>query len=304
MSVSWKTLLAAGPAVALVAALLLMPLPSSWEGDWQSKFFDLGHVPLFAALTLYLWLVLGRSLLWPVLIALALAGVAELVQNRFGRTGNLLDFVRGALGIAAAVVALHFWRGPRTLPRLAVHTLAVMALVAWPVADAGPWLLDAWEGARAFPTLADFATDRQLLRWSTHQGELRRVPDPQQASGFSARIELLPGPEAYSAAGMNPIVRDWRGQRRVGFSFTVVGEPLLLVFSVRARDAAGRSSNYQDPNEKTYPPGDHTVRIDLEHAAPRAQPGPLNLADVRRVVIFTYAPGRTRTITIHRIWLE
>src|SRR5271165_2593846 len=120
MPVSWKALLAAALAVALVTFLLLMPFPPSWEGDWQGKFFDLGHVPLFAALTVYLWLVLGRSWPWPALIALALAGLAELVQDSFGRTGNFLDFVRGALGIAAALVALHFCTGPRTLTRFAV----------------------------------------------------------------------------------------------------------------------------------------------------------------------------------------
>jgi hypothetical protein len=83
-----------------------------------------------------------------------------------------------------------------------------------------------------------------------------------------------------------------------------VGEPLLLVFSVRARDAQGHSCLYQDPQEKTYPPGEHTLRIDLEEAAPRARPAPLNLADVRRVVIFTYPPDRPRTVDVHRIWLE
>src|SRR5438552_745462 len=101
--------LAAVAAVALVSFLLLMPLPSSGESTWLSKCFDLGHVPLFGILTIYLWFVLGRSWLWPPLIALTLAGLAEIVQDSFGRTGSFLDFVRGALGIAATLVALHAW---------------------------------------------------------------------------------------------------------------------------------------------------------------------------------------------------
>src|SRR5262249_14345902 len=152
-------------AVAVVALLLLMPLPQRWQGAWQGQFFDLGHGPLFASLTIWLWLSLRRSLLWSSLISLLVAALAELIQDHVGRTGSVSDFVRGALGVLAADVALHAWQGPRTVRRLGGHALAIIALVAWPVADAAPWLLDAWDGYRAFPTLADFATTRQLLRW-------------------------------------------------------------------------------------------------------------------------------------------
>ena len=87
-------------AILLVVAVLLVPLPGRWHGRWQSKFFDLGHLPLFAALTTCLWFLLGRRWLWPVLCSLLVAGLAELVQDHFGRTGNWADFVRGALGVA------------------------------------------------------------------------------------------------------------------------------------------------------------------------------------------------------------
>ena len=82
-------------AIIFVVGVLLAPLPASWQGHWQSKFFDLGHVPLFAALTLGLWFALGRRWPWPALLSLMIAGLAELVQDYFGRTGNWQDFVRG-----------------------------------------------------------------------------------------------------------------------------------------------------------------------------------------------------------------
>ncbi|HYT95358.1 MAG TPA: hypothetical protein VEL76_41955 [Gemmataceae bacterium] len=303
MRIPRKALAAAGP-VALVTLLLLMPFPASWEGAWQSKCFDLGHVPLFATLTICLWLVLGRSWLWPPVIALALAALTELVQDWFGRNGSLLDFVRGALGVAAAMVALHAWEGSRSLTRLALHALAIVALVAWPVADAAPWLLDAWEGWRAFPTVADFATERQLLRWRCNeQATLQRIPDPEQPSGALAQLDFLPGSKPYSGVEMEPIVRDWRGQRHLCCSFTVAGEPpLIVVFSIRGYNAQEPTSNFQE--EKTYAAGTHVVRINLEAAAPRARNGPLNLAHIRRLVVFTYAPDRPRTVVLHRVWLE
>jgi hypothetical protein len=280
-----------------------MPLPASWHGDWQSKFFDLGHVPLFGALTIYLWFVLGRSWLWPPLIALVLAGLAELVQDQFGRTGNLLDFVRGALGITAALVALHFWQGPRRLAELAIHALAIVALVAWPVVDSVPLLLDAWEASRSFPTLSDFASERQMLRWRCNeQATLQRIADPKQPSGTSGQLVLRPGPDPYPAAALQFAVRDWTGKQQICCTFTVPGEPLILVFSIRARSADGRSCNFQF--EKTYAVGTHTIRLDLAAVAPLAKPAPLNLTDVRRLLVFTYRSDRPRIVDLHRVWLE
>jgi hypothetical protein len=297
-----KALTGAAAALVLVTALLLMPLPHRWEGPWQSKLFDLGHVPLFCALTLFLWRVLNHSWAWALAISLGLGGLAELVQDYFGRTGNLLDFVRDVLGAAVAVVAVRAWQGPRTPLRLSGYALAIVALVAWPVADAVPLLLDAYEGFRDYPTLADFANDRQMLRWECVQAELLRVPDPEQPSGWSARLDLFPGPKQYPTALLEPVVRDWSGRRRLCCAFTVADEPLLLVVSVRGRDAAGESTHYQF--EKTYAVGPHTVRVDLDTVARRALPTALDLSDVYCFQVFIYRPIRPRTVTLHRVWLE
>jgi hypothetical protein len=289
-------------ALALVTGLLLVPLPRGWGGPWQSKLFDLGHVPLFFALTLCLWLLLNRSWAWALSIALGLGGLAELVQPYFRRTSSLRDFVRDVIGAALAVVVVRAWQGPRTALRLAAHALAALALLAWPVADAAPRLLDAYAGYHEFPTLADFATDGQMIRWWCSQATLRRVPDPEQPSGWSARLELLPGVKQYPTAVLEPVVRDWGGRRRLCCSFTVQEEPLVVVWSIRGRDADGESTHYQF--EKTYAAGAHTVRVDLEAVARRALPTPLDLSEVRIVQLFIYRPDRPRTVDLHRIWLE
>jgi hypothetical protein len=295
--------LGAAAALALVTGLLLMPLPHRWEGPWQSKLFDLGHVPLFFALTLCLWLTLNRSWAWALGIALGLGGLAELVQGYFGRTGSLLDFVRDVLGAALAVVVVRAWQGPRTGPRLAGHALAAVALLAWPVADAAPRLLDAYEGYREFPTLADFATPRQMIRWECNQATLRRVPDPGQPSGWSARLELLTGPKQYPGAVLQPVVRDWSGRRRLCCSFTVPDKPLVVVLSVRGRNGAGSSSTHYDFGE-TYAAGKHTVRLDLDKVARKARPGRLDLSGISEVLVFTIRPDQTRILYLNRVWLE
>jgi hypothetical protein len=298
-----KALGGTAAALALVTVLLLMPLPRSWEGPWQSKLFDLGHVALFFTLTLFLWLTLNRSWAWALGFSLGLGGLAELVQDYFGRTGSLLDFVRDVLGAATAVVVVRAWQGPRTVLRLAGHALAVVALLAWPVADVAPRLLDAYEGYRDFPTLADFATDGQMIRWECSQATLRRVPDPGQLSGWSVRLELLTGPREYPGAIFQPIVRDWSGRRRLCCSFTVPDRPLLVVISVRGHNGVGSSSTHYD-HGKTYPADTHTLRLDLDEIARKAEPGRLDLSGIREMLVFTIRPAGTRTLYLHRIWLE
>src|SRR3954454_1556139 len=96
----------AAVALALGVGLLLVPLPASWRGIWQSKVLDLGHVPLFAVLTLLLWTLLGPGLLRAVLTTLAVAVLGEICQGWVGRTPGLLDALWGALGALAAAAGI------------------------------------------------------------------------------------------------------------------------------------------------------------------------------------------------------
>jgi hypothetical protein len=292
----------AAVVVVLALAALLAPLPPRWGGGWRGTLLDLGHVPLFAALTLGLGFALRRGWVWPAAIALALAAAAELFQPLVGRTASLLDLLRGAAGVAAAVILAHAARWPRTVPRLGGHALALVAVLAWPVADAAPLLLDAWEGHSDFPTLADFATRRQLLRWDVSQARLERVADPEADSGASARLDFLPGPRRYPYAMLLPVVRDWSDKQSLYCSFTVPDAPLLLVVSVRGQTAEGGPTHYQF--ERTYPPGRHVLEVDLESAARRAQRGLLDLTEVYCVQLFIYREHAPRTIRLHRVWLK
>jgi len=298
-----KALIVAGLAVGAVMTSLLMPLPARWHGNWQGRFFDLGHVPLFALLTLVLWRVLRGSWHGPVLVSLALAALAEVVQGYCGRSASFLDFVRGALGVGIAVVMVHGWRGPRSARRLATHGLAALGLLAWPVWDAGPHLLDAYEGWRSFPTLADFRTSRQTLRWDCQQALLERLPDQGTPGGYLGRINFLPGPADYPGAVLQPVIRDFTAFRRLCWSIATADESVTIVFSVRsARDNMSLSDHYQFA--RTFAAGAHRVVVDLAAVAPKAQPGPLDLSNVVAVQVFVVRPERAVTMDVKRIWLE
>ena len=54
----------AGFAVVILGvsiASLLVPLPNLNRSIWLTKLFDLGHVPLFAVVTICLWRIDGRK---------------------------------------------------------------------------------------------------------------------------------------------------------------------------------------------------------------------------------------------------
>jgi hypothetical protein len=293
----------AGLALGASAVLLFVPLPRSFEGGWRSTLQNLGHVPLFALLTVALWPVCRRRWYPPALLALVLAALVEVVQPFVGRSGELEDFLLGAAGIGAAACALRALEGPRTRPRLALHGLAALALVAAPLLEAGPVLLDAAEGFLDFPTLADFEAPRRLGRWDCRQADLDRAERPDRTPPFAGRVVFLPGPADYPSVQLRHVRRDFTGYRRLCWSFTVIGEPLTLVFSLRGGpDATGRTSHYQFG--RTLPPGDHVVAMDLQEAALLARPRALDVGDLWWSQLFVVRPAEARAIELWRVWLE
>jgi hypothetical protein len=303
MTVRWKKALVLCLGLGVVAVLLLAPLPHFWHGVWQSKFFDLGHVPLFAALTLLLWAVLGPGLVRPVLIALAVAGLAEIVQTWVDRTGDFLDFLRGALGAFAAAAGVRAWQLRRRRLLATGYLALIVGLVSWPVYDSGPYLLDAWEGARAFPVLADFHTPFALRRWRWRQADLTRTADPLHPGAWAGRLEFFPGERPYPYGALRPILRDFHAYRWLCCSLVVEEKPLELVISIRSGPGdAGETTHYQEPH--VCPVGEHPIWINLPAVAPKANPMPLDLSDVWIIQFFLDHPPEPRTIYVQRVWLE
>lgn len=286
-------------AVGVAAALLLVPLPTGWLGVWRGQILDFLHVPMFAALVVALRFGMGPPLWWPVLVSLALAGAAEVVQPWVGRSGSWADFIGGAAGALSAAAAIRALESVRPRTRAAVLALAV-GLPAWPVAVAVPYLADTVEGRRAFPVLADFTTDHQLRRWECDQAAIGRA---DEGGRMAARLELLPGPGAYSSAALRPVVADFTGYRWLCCEFRVVGEPAELVTSVRtARGVREHTSHAQVG--RAYEVGDHVARFDLADMAARGDPEPLDLAAVRVVQFFAVRLREPRTVVVYRVWLD
>jgi hypothetical protein len=236
----------------------------------------------------------------PVVIACVVAGLAEVLQEFVGRTGSVDDFVRGACGSLATAAGIIGWQCRRKpLPLMGCLAFAACCL-AWPLYDGVPMLVDAYEGAQAFPTLSAFSTERELLRWRWRQAELTRV---HHENTWAGRLALFPGPERYSYGALRPIRRDFRGYRSLACSFTVEDTPVELAISLRSGSGdVSETTHYQEAH--LFPPGKHIARFDLAAIAPKANPRPLDLADVWIIQFFMDRPGTPHTIELHRIWLE
>src|SRR5262245_39449559 len=125
-------------ALGGVVALLLAPFPPTLLGPWQGKILDLGHVPLFAVLVVALRFAFRTRLVWPLLVAVVVAGLAEVIQPYFGRTRDWVDFLNGVLGSLAGATAVLAVRHRRSSRRLAFFLLLTLAFPAWPVVHAAP----------------------------------------------------------------------------------------------------------------------------------------------------------------------
>lgn len=286
--------------VAGSLALLLLPLPPGWLGIWQGQLLDFGHVPLFAVLVLVLRVELGPSLWRPLLAAIALAAVVEIIQPWFGRKADGIDFLRGALGALAATAAICAGTARRRVVRIGFAALAV-GLVAWPVVEVAPYFADTIEGQRAFPVLADFSTERELLRWECSQATLAPAADGTPGA-CEARLDFDPGPHEYPSAALRPAVADFRNYQWLCAEFRV-DSPVEFAISVRTGMRAGDRTTHTDVSQ-TYAVGTHVARLNLTALALRGRPEPLNLADVRWVVFFTNRLQERRTLILRRVWLE
>jgi hypothetical protein len=299
----WARVVAAF-AILLTGFLLLTPLPRHWQGGgWRNTLLDLGHVPLFAGLTVALRRVLGGPWYRPVLVSIGVAALGELLQAGTNRSPSLLDLLHGSLGALAAGLVIRGWQGNRRLSVRLCHALAALVLAAWPFLEAAPGLLDEYRAWRDFPILADFEAPGSLSRWEPHQAVLSREPAPGQPEAWAGRLEFLTGPRDYPGAMLRHTVRDWSGYHRLCWSFTVEGSPLPLVFSVRGGPNRQDRSAHLDIG-RTFPPGTHQFTLDLQSAVERARPGKLDQANVWYSLVFLVRPDRNRVVHLHCVWLE
>lgn len=276
--------------LGFVGVALLIPLPNDYRALWFGAAMDLVHVPLFALLTYAL-----VRFCWPrqaagvMVIALVIAGGAEIVQPLVGRSASWRDLAYGAVGIGMAAAA---WQ--RRWP-WALRLGLIAALAIWPIVQVTPVMIDAFRAWRQFPTIADFDSPYSLRRWLFKETRVR-------LDQGEAVAELAARPKTGAGMILIPVVRDWTGYERLVLDFSFDGEPMVFLVSVRD----GKKLPPELPRFdlwRRYEPGQHHVEIELADLEKGGDFPPIELHKVLSLHLETFQ-DQPRQVRIGRIRLE
>jgi len=312
-------LVALGATLALV---LLGRFPT--HARWAADLSNAAHSPAFALVTLILLALVRRipSRRRHVLedYALAIAGALtlgiaiELAQLVTGRDASLDDLLRDALGAFAATgFCAAFDPGVLALARpqaarawgLTVGVASLLLVVAPLIVTAGAYL----QRSRRFPELVDFSSPVStyfLGVYSSVTAVRGKLPTEMQRAGqpgvgLHAR---LTGDHGWALALWEP-PPDWRGYDRVNVE---VANPTKeqLAFRLRVRDGSADGDRRRGVLGTIEVPPETRTTATLDLPRPQTGDGnlPVDLSDVRALVIVRSAANRAHEFYVVRILLE
>lgn len=285
------------------SAALLIPLPNDNRSAWVRQLLDLGHVPLFGLLTVCFWWAFQHSAWRAIGMSAVIAGACEVGQPVVGRSANPTDFLRGILGSLLAVVVVNALKRPRTARRMAVSTTVAAVLLVWPVSDSVPVLFDAAVAYRSFPVICDFRTRWEATRWESDTVLVERVQANSPNDGWTGRMLFTPREGDAASVVLFPVVRDWRGYRRLCFTFSFSGEPLSILISVRDGLKVTPPAKRFDLVRR-YESGTHHVCIDLDSLARGDEFAPLDFSRVQSLHLGLNQLTGPRELLLHSVHLE
>ncbi len=280
-------------------------MPRALTGPVVSHAFDLGHVPLFAAVTLAAFALArghaARRAWFALAIATALAGGAELLQAFIPtREASVDDFVRGVGGEFLALAGIASWRRSREWRfAFALLSSTVAAVLLWSVADKVR-VVQAFD--RQMPTLASFEHDWELGRWHAKPGTtIVRSRDFHADGGWSLAVQC--SRDVYPGVSIEGFKPDWRSYRLLTWSAFVPGTTALEL-TLRIDDDLGERYGTRFVAIVPLQPGAGTYHIDLDRVARALPAHRMNLAQITEVHFFLDHPDVARAFFLDAVQLE
>lgn len=297
---------AAGGAVFLFA--MFVPTTGEVNREFTERLMDAVHVPFFAAVAIFLHhldpaglLARPRRAIAAGIAATALAAATEIIQPYTGRGGSLIDFINGVLGIALAVSVCGGWgRGSGALRPLLIGGAALACTLialrpAWREFRGIVWR------ARHFPLLGDFESADELRIWRASQidsdlpgAAVARSTAWATRGTYSMLVDIRPG--AWPGVRLLTGEQDWRGYTALALDIENPGDAFTL--ALRLDDAASRDHATRYHRALPITPGLNRIRI------PLAEARPLDLARIRRLLLFVDHPAAPRQFRIDHVRLE
>lgn len=297
----------AGAASLLIAPFLFIGGPDWASGPLLKSAWNLGHILLFALLTLTFrpWLWLSGWRLWLVITAAILAiGIGiELIQGDHNRDMDGRDLLRNLIG-GWLIIA---WRpvllsGKRTFARQCLITTAATLLLCFELGSTGIVAARQWQVHHQLPLLYDFSHQNPEPFWA---GSLAVSANHSVNHPHSLKIDL--GRETYSGVSLNNLPADWRGFERLTITlFNPSTEPLALTLRINdvAHDRSDHDYNDRYNARLILGPGFNTFTRNLTAIENAPDSRTMDMSKIRRMGLFAVRLPEPRTVYLSDLRLD
>jgi hypothetical protein len=309
--------------LAVVFALLSLLLFVQVDGNeaWLRVALDGSHVPIFAAVTVLLAVMLkqldrpgpdGRRYVVAFTLAVVVGVAIEYLQSLNDRPASLFDLGSNAAGaaIGLSLLALRERTGRRgRLGRagwwvLIGAALAGLLFAAWRPLEAARAYV---HRASTFPVLVAFdkPLDLYFLQTDGLRSEIADLPEPWALSQGERALRILHGANRAPAMQVTEPSPDWRRYRTLAVDVTNAGDAEMQLV-LRVLDEAHDWSQ-EDRFNQTFVVAAgtrRTVRFPLDAIGAAPAERPMDLSRIANVMIFGHGPGVSGELYVSRLWLE
>ena len=276
-------------AAFITVAICLPLLFLCWDSPNQTRsiiaLWNLGHLPLFACISLillnfskrYASIFYEGQLLIAIFVAIGIGLIIEFLQRYLGREFSFYDVYIDVLGATFIVIwfpktnAIQYKISPKLFKLISVITI-LFSLV--------PLMLDLTDEFLArdqFPMLANFQSPLELNRFS---GNVQLV----QGNG---ELEVKFGTEKYSGFSLRYFPRNWRDYKSVNLHIDNTNQ-VKVTLTCRIHDFSHNDLVNDRYNQRfTIKPGTHVINIDLNEVKSAPQSRSMDMTRISRLGCFT-----------------
>ena len=293
--------------VIAIAPLLFVGRPDWLPGGLNYAAWNLGHVLLFALLTLAInprrWL--GGWPLWLASTGAVLAfGIAvEVTQSTMGRDFDWRDVLRNLIGLWFVLA----WQPVLTMRVRNSATTAVLVtasslLMLYELNTTGVQAARFFKLEHQLPQVYDFSHSNPSPFW---RGAVQPSTSQNGAHDQSLKIEL--GTERYSGASLYRLPSDWREFDNLTVTlFNPEQAPLTLVLRINDQEHERGSNALSDRfnTRLVLPPGTSSHTFAIADIANAPADRTMNLRRMRRLTLFAVELDQPRTVFLQDLRLN
>lgn len=298
--------------LAGVTSLLIVPFLFIGGPDWSSgpvykSAWNLGHILLFALLTLTVrpWQWLQGWRLWLAVTSVLLAAgiVIELLQYGHDREMDVQDLLRNLIGswLIIAWRPLFFSGNRKTAGSVLMAAFTTLLLLS-ELATTAQVAARQFQMNRQLPALYDFQREEPSPFWS---GPLTSSQAHAPEGSKSLRINL--GTETYSGVSLHNFPSDWRGLSTLSLTlFNPDSQPFSVTLRINDVEHDRGDNAYSDRFNfrLDLEPGVNTFEIPLATIEQAPDQRPMDMSEIRRLSLFATRLPEPRSVYLLALALD